>query len=167
MWHKTLCALIITCLHMPAASAADHSVVYLVRHAEKILHEGKDPELTRKGLQRAKLYADMFRDAGITGLYSTDYKRTQATVEPLATLLKQSVTSYNPNKLNELANTLRDEPGVYFVSGHSNTTPDLVIALGGNAGNEINEEQEFDRVYQVIINADGTVYTHRLRSLPK
>lgn len=167
MWQKTLCILIAACLHAPLVNADDHSVVYLVRHAEKRLDQGKDPELTDKGQHRAGHYADTFRDAGITRIYSTDYKRTQATVKPLADVLKLPVISYDPDRLDELANTIRSTPGTYIVSGHSDTTPDMVAALGGTAGTEIDEDNEFDRIYQVIINADKTVYTHRLRSLPR
>ncbi|MFK7730600.1 MAG: histidine phosphatase family protein [Pseudomonadales bacterium] len=167
MWRKILCVLIIVYLPIPIASADNHTVVYLVRHAEKELDQGKDPNLTEKGLYRAGHYADSFRDAGITHIYSTDYKRTQATVKPLADLLGLPVISYDPDYLGKLANTFRSAQGIYFVSGHSDTTPELVTALGGTAGREIDEDNEFDRVYQIIINADKTVYTHRLRSLPK
>lgn len=167
MWRITLCVLSTIFLLIPITNADEHSVVYLVRHAEKRLDQGKDPELTEKGLHRARHYADLFRDSGITRIYSTDYRRTQATVQPLAELLKQSIITYNPDRLDELANVLRNSPGVYFVSGHSDTTPEMVTALGGIAGTEIDEDNEYDRVYQVIINADKTVYTHRLRSLPK
>lgn len=167
MWRRTLCILIVACLFIPIANAGEHTVVYLVRHAEKRLDQGKDPELTKKGLRRAMHYADSFRDAGITRVYSTDYKRTLATVKPLADSLNQTVVVYDPDRLADLADTLRSKPGIYFVSGHSDTTPDLVTALGGKAGTEINEDNEYDRVYQVVINADGSVYTHRLRSLPR
>ncbi|MEM8497707.1 MAG: histidine phosphatase family protein [Pseudomonadota bacterium] len=167
MWLRVLCVLFVVCQLIPVANADDYTVVYLVRHAEKRLDQGKDPELTEKGQHRARQYADTFRDAGITQIYSTDYKRTQATVKPLADSLNQTVIVYDPDRLGDLANTLRSQPGIYFISGHSDTTPVFVTALGGVAGAEIDEDNEYDRVYQVIINADNSVYTHRLRSLPR
>ncbi len=167
MWPKALWFLIVAYLLTPIANADEHTVIYLVRHAEKRLDQGKDPELTEKGQHRARLYADSFRDAGITRIYSTDYIRTQATVKPLADVLNQTVSVYDPDRLGDLANTLRSKHGIYFVSGHSDTTQDLVKALGGAAGAEIDENNEYDRVYQLILNADDSVYTHRLRSLPR
>ena len=166
MWRNTVCILLLPYMLIPTANADEHTVVYLVRHAEKRLDQGKDPELTEKGQHRADHYADSFRDSGITQIYSTDYKRTQATVKPLAELLNQTVVVYDPDRLDNLAGTIRSKPGIYFVSGHSDTTPDLVTALGGEAGTEIDEDNEYDRVYQVILKGDS-VYTHRLRSLPR
>ncbi|MFK8020525.1 MAG: histidine phosphatase family protein [Pseudomonadales bacterium] len=167
---RTLIVILLTAsfslLLSPFSIAAEHSVVYLVRHAEKRLDQGRDPELTNRGQHRADHYAEMFRDAGIGFIYSTQYKRTMDTVAPLALALKQEVIAYNPDKLDALARKIKAEAGVYFVSGHSDTTPELVEVLGGVAGAEIDEDHEFDRVYQLIINKDGSVYTHRLRSLP-
>ncbi len=49
------------------------------------------------------------------------------------------------------------------MAGHSNTTPQLVEALGGDPGEPIDENNEFDRLYQVVIGADGSVTTTLLR----
>ena len=74
------------------------SMVYLVRHAEKA-DTGKDPELTDIGKQRADELARMLKDAGVTHIWSTDYKRTRTTAEPLATRLRLKVEIYDPAKL--------------------------------------------------------------------
>ena len=44
---------------------------------------------------------------------------------------------------------------VILVVGHSNTTPTLVKLLGDEAGAEINEASEFDRLYVVTVGKDG------------
>ena len=63
------------------AAMAEHTI-YLVRHAEKA--KGKDPVLTAQGKQRAENLAQMLQDAGVTRVYSTDYRRTQQTAAPSA-----------------------------------------------------------------------------------
>jgi hypothetical protein len=49
-----------------------------------------------------------------------------------------------------IAEEMKSTPGVYLVSGHSNTTPDMVRLLGGDPQGPINES-EYDRLYIVTI----------------
>ena len=53
-----------------------------------------------------------------------------------------------------------------LVVGHSNTLPELVRLFGGQAGEEITDN-EFDRVYQLIPGANGSVTTVVFTSLPE
>lgn len=135
------------------------SVVYLVRHAEKA-DTGKDPELTEAGKDRAEELARFLYDAGVTHIWSTDYKRTRATAEPLATRLRLKVESYDPSKLAEFATRLKSIPGRHLVVGHSNTTPGLVQALGGEAG-ALMSDSEYDRFY--IVTLGSNIATIQLR----
>ena len=135
-------------------------VVYLVRHAEKI-DDSRDPALSNVGKERASLLAGMLRDAGMTHLWSTDYLRTQHTAQPLATAAGLAVTSYDPRDLPAFAAKLRSIPGRHLVVGHSNTTPQLVHALGGAPGTPI-DDGEYDRLYVVTI-VEKTVSTVLLR----
>ena len=52
-----------------------------------------------------------------------------------------------------------------LVVGHSNTLPELVRLFGGAPGADI-ADNEYDRLYQLIAGADGTVTTVLLTSLP-
>jgi len=87
-------------------------------------------------------------------------------VTPLAVALGLEVQSYDPRSLDVLARRLKAAPGRYVVAGHSNTTPQLVEALGGDPGEPINENYEFDRLYQAVIESDGSVVTTLLRYGP-
>ena len=135
-------------------------VVYLVRHAERA-DDGtsQDPELSEEGRERADLLARMLVDAGITHIHSTDYARTQQTGAPLAAALGMEVMSYDPRDLPGTAARLRATPGRHLVLGHSNTTPELVAALGGEPGPPIEEATEYDRLYVVVLEAEGAVST--------
>ncbi|WP_017931497.1 phosphoglycerate mutase family protein [Robiginitomaculum antarcticum] len=127
--------------------------IYLVRHAEKIL-DVEDPALTSKGQERAQALA--VRLDGITididGIYSSDYRRTRDTAAPLAASKGLEVQLYDPRDLPALAQRLKATCKVCVVVGHSNTTPQLSVELGGKSGGEINEASEYDRLYLIVIN---------------
>lgn len=126
------------------------TVVYLVRHAEKADDGTPDPPLTEAGRERAAQLAHILADAGLTHIYSTGYKRTQETVQPLAEQAGLSVESYDPVDLGGFAARLQATPGRFLISGHSNTTPELVRYLGGEPGAPI-DEAEYDRLYIVVL----------------
>ena len=149
---------------LPSMACADAHIIYLTRHAEKE-SAGQDPALTSEGQVRAANIAALLRKADIGHIFSTAYARTRQTAQPLSAALAIPVQTYDPAHLAAFARQLRALPGNALVVGHSNTTPDLVRALGGNPGSAM-EESDFDRLYQLIIGTDGTVSTVLLTSLP-
>lgn len=142
------------------------TVVYLVRHAEKQIDGTPDPALTPQGTARAALLDHMLMDAGLTHIHSTEFRRTQLTAAPVAASTGLEVAPYNPRELPTFAAWLKNNPGRHLVSGHSNTTPELVAALGGEPGDPIEEEHEYDRLYIVTISPGGEVSTVLLRYGP-
>ena len=104
----------------------------------------------------------MLKDAGVTRILSTNYKRTQGTAAPLAATTGIEVESYDPGAMRALAQTLRIARGVIVVVGHSNTTPDFVSALGGDPGSPI-PETEYDRLYIVVPSGAAGASTLLLR----
>ena len=60
------------------------------------------------------------------------------------------------------AELLRSTPGHHLVVGHSNTTPALVEALGGDPVSPI-DEMEYDRFYLVTVSPGGVVTSTLLR----
>ncbi len=149
---------------VPPASAqnADPVVVFLVRHAERAEDGTDDPPISRAGEERARLVARMLADAGLTRIHSTNYKRTIATARPTADALGLAIESYDPRDLQGFARALRSMSGRHLVVGHSNTTPQLVAALGGDPGPPI-EEMEYDRLYMVTLLPGGGTSTVLLR----
>jgi phosphohistidine phosphatase SixA len=133
---------------------ADATVIYLVRHAERHEDGTNDPPLSEIGWQRAALLAETLRDAGLTHIHTTDLKRTRGTGRPTADRTDLAMEIYDPRDLAGFAARLRATPGHHLVLGHSNTTPELVAALGGEAGTPI-QEMEYDRLYVVTIDDAG------------
>lgn len=161
---KSIAFLALCCALAAPCLAADPTVVFLVRHGEKLA--GDDPELSPAGQQRAQNIAAALKKAGISKIYTTAVKRTRQTAQPLATALGLEPLTYDGKKPELLVAQVKGQPGAVLVVGHSNTLPALVTLFGGKAGGDINEASEFDRLYQLIIERDGSVTTLLLSSLP-
>ena len=137
----------------PDTSRAMAQQIYLVRHAEK--QGGNDPSLTPDGERRAETLADLLSGVGLTHIHSTNYKRTLATAAPIAARTGIEVVLYDPRDLDAFAEKLASTRGIHLGVGHSNTTPQQATALGGMAGDEIDEASEYDRLYVLSFNASG------------
>jgi broad specificity phosphatase PhoE len=148
------------------------TILILVRHAEKAIvpPENKDPDLSLAGLARAQELARMFGDTGITAIYATQFKRTQQTVKPLADKLRISVTQVEAKKTPDLVQQIkaRNAGQVVFIAGHNNTVPEIIAALGGPQL-PIIPETDFDNLYILTIQSDGTAKLLKMKygsSLP-
>ena len=143
-----------------ATAQSDATVVYLVRHAEKV-DASHDPALTASGHERAALLAEMLRDSGLTHAHSTDLERTRDTAAPIASRLGLDVRLYDQSDLEGLAEMLRSTAGRHLVSGHSDTTPQLVRLLGGSTSDI--PDPEYDRLYVLTLHPGGGASTVLLR----
>lgn len=143
------------------------TIFYLFRHAETIpppySENPPNPKLNELGIERAALLKNNFRNVAITQIFTTDYNRTRMTVEPLAISKNLEIDTYNPRELEDFALQLKKMGGIIVISGHSNTTPELVNFLGGDAGPEIDHTIEYDRLYIIILQNGGTISSQLLR----
>jgi len=121
--------------------------IFLVRHAEKGSDGTSDPALNVVGLTRAKRLADHLRAAGITKIYSTDYKRTKQTAEPLAKLLGIKIELYETDLIDITTVLKAHKNGNVLVVGHSNTTPKLMNNLLGLKRFENLDEKDYDNLF--------------------
>ncbi|MDQ1816719.1 phosphoglycerate mutase family protein [Massilia sp. CCM 9210] len=147
----------------PGLAVADPTIIYLVRHGEKAAVE-KDPELTAQGKARARNIAATLKSTGIAHIYSSTAQRTRQTAQPLATDLGLQVQVYDPAQSAKLVAQVKAAGGTALVVGHSNTVPELVRLFGGKSGSDIGDD-EFDRLYQLIVDKDGSVTTVLLHSV--
>lgn len=139
------------------AGGAD-TVVYIVRHAEKITGEnaGRDPALTDAGQNRALVLAEILRSKNISHVYSSNYTRTRNTAAPTAKNAGVPVIIYDPRDLSALAMRIKQQAGRYLVVGHSNTIRETVQALGATITDlPVTEKSEYDRLYRVTLSQDG------------
>ena len=142
----------------PAAAATPVSsqpqdstvVVYLVRHAEKADDGTDDPPLAVAGQIRVQILRALLADADLTHVHTTDWKRTRQTGLPIAEAVGVEPVLYDARDLDGVAAEIAATPGRHLVVGHSNTTPQLTAALGGDPSGPI-QELEYDRLYVVTI----------------
>lgn len=138
------------------AHAAPITTVILVRHAEKAAIE-TDPPLTPAGEARANDLARILANSGITAIYTTPYARTRSTAAPIAAALKITPVEVKPGPAyaaGMAAKIAEHAGGTVLVVGHSNTTQNVLKALGiGNAPKI--EDDQYDDLFIVTLAADA------------
>jgi broad specificity phosphatase PhoE len=116
-------------LFIAISEASAQATIFVVRHAEKA-DATNDPDLSPAGRARAEVLAKVLKDANITAIYATEFKRTQETAAPLAHALGIEVTIVPAAATADLATKLTSASGNVLVVGHANTIPDLIKTLG-------------------------------------
>lgn len=111
-----------------ACAAAAQSTIFLVRHAEKV-DESLDPNLSAAGHGRAQRLATVLRDARISAIFVTEFKRTRQTANPLAQMINVIPQSIPKNNSTLLITRLRGSTGNVLVVGHSDTIPEVIRGL--------------------------------------
>ena len=124
--------------------------VVIVRHAEKAAEGGNDPDLSPAGIARAEVLAQMLRDAKISSIFTSEFKRTQQTAAPVAKLLGITSTVVPGKDPAALATKLKNLNGNTLVVGHGNTIPELVKSLGIGEQIEI-QESDYTQVFIVTL----------------
>ncbi|MBA2259799.1 MAG: histidine phosphatase family protein [Acidobacteria bacterium] len=133
---KRLFPLVAAALLATVIDAAAQNAVFVVRHAERAdagsgaTTMATDPELSDIGRTRAQSLAAMLKDAGVTVIFVTEYKRTQQTAEPLAKLLGIQATVVSAKDTQGLIEKVKAVTGRALVVGHSNTVPEVLGKLG-------------------------------------
>jgi broad specificity phosphatase PhoE len=134
------------------------TTILLVRHAEAGGGDPRDPALTAAGTERAGVLADALRGAGVTAVYSTQFRRTRETGAAVAEALGTSAAVFEvsgadiPQYSRALLEHIRNNHGgeTVLVVGHSNTVPAFVAEATGRPADPI-DETEFDRLYVVTL----------------
>lgn len=146
------------------AQDAGPTIVIVVRHAEKQTDEGNpDPSLSEQGKRRAQALARALEDAGVSAIYTTQFKRAKEMAQPLVERLKIPVTpvevtaaNFNGYSAALVKEILAKNAGkTVLVVGHGNTVPQIVQSLGGKLPPPIDELTEFNRLYVVIVSKSG------------
>ncbi len=138
--------------------------VFVVRHAERVdataasgAMMGTDPDLSDMGRARAQSLSAMLKDAGITAIFVTEYKRTQQTAEPLARRLSIQPTVVNAKDAAGLVERIRAATGPVLIVGHSNTITGLLAALGVGTPPKL-ADTEYDNLF--IVHGDDVIRLH-------
>jgi broad specificity phosphatase PhoE len=136
-------------LFVTISGASAQATIFIVRHAEKA-DATKDPDLSPAGRARAETLAKVLKDANITAIYVTEFKRTHETAAPLAHALGIEVTMVPAATTADLATKLKSASGNVLVVGHGNTIPDLMKALGIAAPLNLTDA-DYDNLFIVVL----------------
>ena len=134
--------------------------VYLFRHAEKQKIKGeKNPELTIEGFIRAEAMADSLSLIQNGIIFSSEFKRTQQTVNPLAKKWNSDIlihTAIDPE--GQIKKALEKCNKTIIISGHSNTIPNLIRLFG--IDNELKiEDDQYGDLYKIEWSSKSPVLT--------
>lgn len=154
-----------------ASSARADTVVVVVRHAEKAVDaaDPRDPPLSTTGIARAERLAAVVQGLDLDSVLVTPYQRTQLTAAPAAAavgvqaevLQSGADVAAEARALAERIRTRHADQTVLVV-GHSNTIGAIVEALGVPAQPPVADD-EFDRLYQLVLDDAGRVRWSRSR----
>lgn len=144
----------------PPAVVCAQSVAFVVRHAERAdagmkAEAGADPDLSTAGRSRADALAATLKDARITTIFVTEYKRTQQTAEPLAKSLGLEPTVVPSKDTAGLVQRVKAAAGNVLVVGHSNTLPAIIKAMTGETVTV--DESEYDSLFVVTARPTPSV----------
>ena len=138
-----------------ARPALAQQSIFLIRHAERADSVpgqpptmANDPDLSDVGRARAQSLAWVLKDAAITAIYTTEYKRTQQTAEPVAKTFGVTPITIKASETARLVKEIAASKGNVLVIGHSNTVPDVIKGLGVTTPQAINDD-EYDNLFIV------------------
>lgn len=156
------------CSTLNPAFAPPETVVWVVRHAEKVPDGSKDPDLTEEGRARAVALAERLKGEDLDAIFSTATVRTRATAEPLARALGEQVRLYESKDFPALKERILQgwRGGTVLVVGHSNTVLELIEALGGQRPVPALADEDYDFLFQVTMPERGEVTVKTTRYGP-
>lgn len=131
--------------------ACSTTTVYLVRHAEKV-DETDSTDLSPAGQRRAVSLADTLANRGIDSIFTTPYRRTRQTAEPLATRLRLRSVPYAASPASAVVQRInRIRNRTILVVGHSNTILPVARGLGATPTLPTIESGDFDNLLTLRI----------------
>jgi phosphohistidine phosphatase SixA len=153
VWLTVLGALVLIALLGWGVLSASTTTIFVLRHAEALTGEGKDPSLSLAGQLRAERLRQVFGEAGglgVDGIVVSEFRRSQETARPLATALGIPlivVAAADPAGVAQRA--LAEFRGKrVMIIGDGNTVPGIVEALSGRKLLPM-DETDFATVYVI------------------
>ncbi|MBO2010953.1 phosphoglycerate mutase family protein [Hymenobacter negativus] len=141
------------------------TTVYLVRHAEKdTTGHPTDPPLSGVGQVRAVALRQTLLRRQPVALFTTDTKRTRATLAPLAEALKLEPQVYDPRRGRDLTDRItKDYAGkTVVIVGHSNNVLSLIDDFGATPPVEEIADNEYEYLFTVRL-VEGLMPTVEVR----
>jgi 2,3-bisphosphoglycerate-dependent phosphoglycerate mutase len=135
-----------------------YTIIYLVRHCEKVKDGTRDPELTPEGRARAERLGKVMDNARIDRICTTNFRRTVATGAVVQYWAGGPSTETFPIEAQSdwLRETIPTAGGQsLFYVGHTNTIPQLLNQLAGKNQFQDLPDEEYGRLYIAITKGLG------------
>lgn len=140
--------LTLVCLSLAGCST---TTVYIVRHAEKV-DESDSTNLSPAGRERATALAETLAGKGVDSIFTTPYRRTRQTAEPLAKRINVRSVAYPASPTSAIVDRVSRIRGKnVLVVGHSNTILPVAKGLGTQPTMPRIESGDFDNLFTVRI----------------
>ena len=153
---KILLLLVFVFSSLISCTQEETTTYYLIRHAEKDRTDktNENPNLNEKGLERAKKWAEYFKDIDFDAVYSTNYIRTMQTALPTAENRKLNIKNYDPKKMYDVLFKSATQGKTVLVVGHSNTTPVFINKIIGENKYQNMDDKDNASLFIVTITGD-------------
>jgi broad specificity phosphatase PhoE len=162
---KVLLLLVFVFSSLISCTQEETTTYYLIRHAEKDRTDktNENPNLNEKGLERAKKWAEYFKDIDFDAVYSTNYNRTMQTAIPTAESKKLNIKNYEPKKMYDVLFKSATQGKTVLVVGHSNTTPVFANKILGEKKYKNMDDKDNSSLY--IVTMTGNKKTSRIKKV--
>ena len=139
----------------------ESTTYYLIRHAEKDRTDtiNRNPNLNKKGLERAKKWADYFKETKLDAVYSTKYNRTMQTAKPTSDSKNLKILTYDPRNMYDSIFQKSTKGKTVLVVGHSNTTPFFANKILGKEKYKQMDDNDNASLYIVSIKGEKKTAT--------
>ncbi len=130
------------------------TTIYLVRHAEKdSTSDAADPLLSAVGQVRAQALRQTLLRHHPVALFTTDTKRTRATLAPLAEALQLQPQVYDPRRGRDMTDRILKEYAgkSVVVVGHSNNVLSLIDDFGATPPVDEIGEKDYEYLFTVRV----------------
>lgn len=129
------------------------TVIYLVRHAEKVITDpnAPDPDLSLAGYARAQALQQYLRGIPIAAFFASPYQRTRRTLAPLAA--GREILTYETHDAGAVRDwILKEYAGkTVLVAGHSNTVLELIETWGAARPVPAIADTKYDYIFKITV----------------
>jgi len=131
---------------------------YFIRHAESNGNRATNPHLTKKGIERAHLYAQFFADKKVDTVFTTNFNRTFDTAKIIAKAKGVEIVFYDPFKIDYQKFFKQHKNSHSVVVGHSNTTPNFANGITGVQKYSQMVEENYSDMFFVSVDGNNAIH---------
>lgn len=132
------------------------TVAFVLRHAETT-GTLNDPSLSNRGRERATRVGMLLRSVGAERVLHSVTARAKETALEITRVIQVGSGSYDLLDPEPVTRRIIERGGVWIIIGHSNTVPDLVRRLGGDAGTDLLPDGLYDQIFMVVRAGEGAI----------